>query len=128
MTSLAARRWADDASGPGGDQLAGLGPDQRLELGHVGLDDDGLGQLALERPARLPAPAGDAEDGRTAAVDPALFDQLSGTGKGDAAGGLGEDPLGLAQELHGVDDRVVVHVLGPAASLADELRGEVAIG
>ena len=50
------------------------------------------------------------------------------TASGDAAGGLGPDPLGLGQELHAVDDRVVVDVLAPAAGLADQLRGEVAVG
>ena len=32
--------------------------------------------------------------------DPALLDQLPGDGQGDAAGRLGEDALGLGQELH----------------------------
>ena len=55
------------------------------------------------------------------AVDPALLDQLLGDGERHAAGGLGPDALGLGQQPHGVDDRVVVDVLAPAAGLADQL-------
>ena len=88
----------------------------------------GLGILLEQRFLGLQAVAGDAEDGRLVAVDPALLDQLLGDGQGHAAGGLGPDPLGLGEQLHGVDDRVVVDVLAPAAGVADQLRGEVAVG
>ena len=37
-------------------------------------------------------------------------------------------PSVSAEQLHGVDDRLVVDVFAPAAGLADQLRGEVAVG
>ena len=94
----------------------------------VGLMTTGLGIRSSSGFLGLQAVAGDAEDDRLVAVDPPLFDQLLGDGQGDAAGGLGPDPLGLGQELHGVDDRLVVDVLAPAAGRPDQLRGEVAVG
>ena len=45
----------------------------------LGLDDDGPGDLADQGFLGLQAVAGDAEDGRAVAVDPALCDQLLAT-------------------------------------------------
>ena len=73
----------------------------------LGLMTDGLGELAVEGFGGLEAVAGDAEDGRAVAVDLALGEQLLEDGQRHAAGGLGEDALGLAEELHPRDDLVV---------------------
>ena len=60
--------------------------------------------------------------------DAAVGVEAGGDGGGDAAGGLGEDAFGLGEFLDAGDDLDVGDIFGPAAGVADHLRGGGAVG
>src|SRR6185312_14897393 len=72
-------------------------------------------QLADQRVLRLHPVARDTDDHRPVVLaDLAPLDQLEGRTQRHAAGGLGEDPFGLGQQLHGAHDLGVVGLGRPA--------------
>src|ERR1700692_3282745 len=77
--------------------------------------------LAGEGIGGLETVAGDADDGGLVGGDAAIGVETGGDGGGDAAGGLGEDALGLGELLHAADDLDVRDVLGPSIVGLDHL-------
>src|SRR3989304_568253 len=105
-----------------------LEPEPSLKLVQAGLEFPRLAQRARHRLLRLEPVAGDVRDRQVPPGDRALRDQLFQDRDGPAAGGFGEDPLGLCEEVDPRDDLVVGHHLDDAAGFARCFEGVEAVG
>src|SRR3989344_4680660 len=105
-----------------------LEPEPSLKLFETGLDVHRLAQRARHRLLRFEPVAGDVRDRQVPPGDRALRDQLFQDRDRHAAGGLGEDPFGLREEVDPRDDLVVGHHLDDAAGLARRFEGVEAVG
>ena len=100
----------------------------RLELGQRSADVDRLDAMPAQDLDGLVAVAGDADDDRLVARHRAALDELARRGHRDAAGRLGEDALGLGQQLDALDDLVLLHHRAAAARRSHRAQHLEAVG
>src|SRR5207248_993643 len=71
--------------------------------------------------------AGDGNDRQIIRLDATLFDELPGHRDRYSSSSLGEDALGLREQLYTRDDLRVRHVFGPAAACRNQTGGVIAV-